>query len=338
MKVIVLGGTGVISSQISQQLWEAGHEVTICNRGSKKLPNAERYEWIVGSKTDAAAFQSLMSGRSFYVVIDMISFSEQDARITLDAFRGRAGQFIFCSTGAAYKRPFLTTPVREEGELLFDDPAFPYAYEKALMEQYLQRVIQEEGLAITIIRPSLTYGIGAANLGVLRQNYNIVHRIRNGLPLLMFGDGKLPWSFTFAPDLAKAFVGAVGNERTFGQAYHATSEENRIWDDLYLEFGRILGVEPKIVHLPTELLMKADPDMFAHLHYEKSYAGLFDNTKVKRDIPAFQVSITLNEGLRMMLDWYEREGHTVDEGKMQLEDRLTAIHSEWSRGLESFLA
>ncbi|TVY07737.1 NAD-dependent epimerase/dehydratase family protein [Paenibacillus cremeus] len=336
MNILILGGTGVISSQISQQLMEAGHQVTIFNRGSKKLPQAERYEWLIGSRSDTAAFQALMAERSFDTVIDMISFTAQDARMTVDTFRGRTGQFIFCSTGAAYKRPFRTTPVQEDAEVLFDDPAFPYAYEKALMEQYLQQVIQAEGLAITIIRPSLTYGVGGANLGILRQNYNIVHRIRNGLPLLMFGDGKLPWSFTFAPDLAKAFVGAVGNERTFGQAYHVTSEENRVWDDLYLEFGRVLGVEPKIVHIPTELLMKADASLFAHLHYEKSYAGLFDNSKIKRDVPSFEVSISLNEGLRMMLDWYERDGHTVDEGKMQLEDRFAAVHSEWVRQMEAF--
>ncbi|WNQ12381.1 NAD-dependent epimerase/dehydratase family protein [Paenibacillus aurantius] len=334
MKVLILGGTGVISSQISQQLLAAGHEVTVFNRGSKSLPDAGQYEWIVGSKADGETFQRQMAGRRFDAVIDMISFNEPDARLTVETFRGRVPQLIFCSTGAAYKRPFRTTPVKEEAEALFDDPAFPYAYDKARMELYLQSRIREENLAVTIIRPSLTYGVGGANLGVLRQNYNIVHRIRQGLPLVMFGDGRLPWSFTFAPDLAKAFVGAVGNERTYGQAYHATSEENRVWDDLYGEWGQILGAEPVIVHLPTDLLLKADPDLFAHLHYEKSYAGLFDNAKIKRDIPDFQISLTLRDGLRMMLDWYEAEGHTLDEGKMRLEDELTAIHSRWSREME----
>jgi nucleoside-diphosphate-sugar epimerase len=336
MKVLIVGGTGVISSQVSMQLLNGGHEVTIFNRGSKKLPQAEQYEWLQGSKSDTQAFQALVANRSFDAVIDMISFNEEDARVTLEAFKGRVKQFIFCSTGAAYKRPFQSTPIQEDKELLFDDPGFAYAYEKALMERYLNRMSLEGEAVITIIRPSLTYGIGAANLGVLRQNYNLVHRIRNGLPLVMFGDGKLPWSFTFAPDLAKAFVGAVGNERTYGQAYHATSEENTIWDDLYLELGRILGIEPKIVHVPTELLMKADSGMFAHLHYEKSYAGLFDNAKIKRDIPSFEVSMTLKDGLRMMLDWYEQEGHTVDETKMRLEDRLAAIHGDWSRQMEAF--
>jgi nucleoside-diphosphate-sugar epimerase len=336
MKVLVLGGTGVISSQISMQLLKAGHNVTIFNRGSKQLPQPDRYEWIIGSKSDAAAFRTLMSGRTFDVVIDMISFNEQDAQTTIETFLGRTGQFIFCSTGAAYKRPFRTTPVKEDEEALFDNPAFPYAYEKARMESYLRLVTEQIGLAVTIIRPSLTYGIGAANVGVLRQNYNIVHRIKNGLPLVMFGDGKLPWSFTFAPDLAKAFVGAVGNERTFGQSYHATSEENTVWDDLYLEFGRIIGIEPNIVYIPTELLVAADKGQFAHLHYEKSYAGLFDNSKIKRDIPSCHASITLNEGLRMLLQWYEREGHQVDEAKNSLENRLVAAHSEWRSQMASF--
>ncbi|WP_248926843.1 NAD-dependent epimerase/dehydratase family protein [Paenibacillus hamazuiensis] len=333
MKVLVLGGTGLISSQIVEQLLEAGHDVSVFNRGLRSLPYGDRVRSIVGDKTDAAGFRQTMSGVQADAVIDMISFNAEDAQVTVETFRGSAGQLIFCSSSAAYKRPYRSVPIREEAEELFDDPSFGYAFGKAEMERYLQRVITEGEVPVTIIRPSLTYGIGAANLGVLRQNYNIVHRIRSGKPLVMFGDGTTPWSFTFAPDLAKAFVGAVGNERTFGQAYHATSEEVHIWQDLYTVFGEVLGIEPHIVHISSDLLKTADPALFSHLYYEKSYCGLFDNTKAKRDIPGFRPTISLKEGLKMMLGWYEREGHRVDETKDRLEDRLVQLHGEWSRQL-----
>ncbi|SFM37757.1 Nucleoside-diphosphate-sugar epimerase [Paenibacillus sp. 1_12] len=336
MNVLLLGGTGVISRQIAAQLLLAGHEVVIFNRGSRKLPFSSDVEWIIGDKSDVHRFEASMSNRTFDVVIDMISFNEADARSTVNTFTNRAGQLIMCSSVAAYKRPYQTTPIKEDAEALFDNPEFAYAYQKAEMERYLQRVTGEQQLPITIIRPSLTYGIGGSNLGVLRQNYNIVQRIRQGKPLLMFGDGTTPWSFTFAPDLAKAFVGAVGNTKTYNKAYHATHEDVHIWNDLYTEFGNIIGIEPQIVHIPSELLAKANPGLFAHLVFEKSYSGLFDNTKIKSDIPDFQTSISLNQGLRMMLDWYESEAHTVDPDKDKLEDRLTDIYFEWSRQMEAF--
>ncbi|MDF2962801.1 MAG: nucleoside-diphosphate-sugar epimerase [Paenibacillus sp.] len=325
----------MISRQIVERALVAGHEVVIFNRGTKRLPFAEDLEWITGDKSDHEAFRKLMEGRQFDAVIDMISFNEADARSTVETFKGSAGQLIMCSSIAVYKRPYKSNPIREEAEELFDNPEFGYAFQKAEMERYLQGVIREGGLPVTIIRPSLTYGVGAANLGVLRQNYNIVHRIRNGKPLVMFGDGTTPWSFTFAPDLAKAFVGAVGNQQTYGKTYHATSEEVRVWNDLYLEFGKIIGIEPQIVHMPSELLMRANPGLFAHLYYEKSYSGLMDNSKIKQDIPGFDVTISLNEGLQMMLDWYESEANSVDAEKDLMEDRLTELFFQWGRQIEA---
>ncbi|OXM86550.1 NAD-dependent epimerase/dehydratase family protein [Paenibacillus rigui] len=329
MKVLVLGGTGVISRAIVQKALAAQHEVAVFNRGSKNHLFSSEVECIVGDKTNREQFRALMAGRKFDAVIDMISFDASDAQFTVDTFQDHAGQLVFCSSSAAYKRPFRTTPIVEDAEELYDSENFPYAYHKANMERYLRQVIVQGEIPVTIIRPSLTYGIGCANLGVLRQNYNIVQRIRSRKPLVMFGDGTLPWSFSFAPDVAKAFVGAVGNERMFGQSYHATSEELHVWQDLYLEFGKLLGIEPQLVHFSSAMLKEANPALFGHLFYEKSYAGLFDNSKLKRDLPGYQAEISLASGLAMLLDWYEREGHAVDEAKDRLEDELVFAYGRF---------
>ncbi|WP_079908310.1 NAD-dependent epimerase/dehydratase family protein [Paenibacillus sp. 32352] len=334
MKVLVLGGTGVISRSVVEQALAQGHEVTVFNRGSKNHLFANDVRVLIGDKSNREQFREQMKDQEFDAVIDMISFDAVDAECTLEAFKGRAGQFIVCSSTAAYKRPFRTIPTVEDAEELFDDPAFPYAFHKAEMERYLRKVIERGEAAVTMIRPSLTYGIGCANLGVLRQNVNIVHRIRAGKPLVMFGDGTVPWSFSFAPDVAKAFVGAVGNKQMIGQTYHATSEEVHIWQDLYLEMGKLLGVEPHIVHLSSDLLVEANPSLFSHLYYEKSYSGLFDNSKLKRDLPGFRAEISLSAGLSMLLDWYEREGHQADQEKDLLEDRLAGAHADFCRQLK----
>lgn len=338
MKVLILGGTGVISRSIVNQLLEKNHEVTIFNRGSKKLSFVHVVRQITGDRSNREAFESSMRKENFDVVIDMICFNADDVKSTVRAFSDNVEQIIITSSVAAYKRPYISEPKAEAVEELWDNPEFPYAFEKAELERYLQKVIQEENLPITIIRPSLTYGQGAANMGVLRQNYGIVDRIRKGKPLVMFGDGTTPWSFTFVPDLAKGYVGAVGNKKTYGEAYHITNEDRHIWDDLYLEFGKIIGIEPKIVHIPSELLYKYKPDFFNHLYFEKSYSGLFDNSKIKRDVEGLNLDISLNEGLKTMLDWFEREANMVDPEKDALEDSLVKLHNSWSEQISNIFA
>ncbi|MGE4282981.1 MAG: NAD-dependent epimerase/dehydratase family protein [Clostridia bacterium] len=330
MRVLILGGTGVISRSITEQLINRNDEVVLFNRGSRTLPFMGKVRQIIGNRQNREEFEASMRKEKFDVVIDMICFNTEDAKSTVRAFRDNVEQIIICSSIAAYKRPYKTVPTIEEAEELWDNPVFGYAFEKAQMERYLNKAIKEERLPITIIRPSLTYGPGAANIGVLRQNYGIVDRIRKGKPLVMFGDGTTPWSFTFVPDLAKGFVGAAGNKKTYGEAYHITNEDRHIWDDLYLEFGKIVGKKPEIVHLPSEMLYKAAPNLCGHLYFEKTYAGLFDNSKVKRDIPGFKTEISLNQGLKIILDWYEKEANTVDSEKDELEDKLVGMYNQWS--------
>jgi len=330
MKVLVLGGTGVISREIVKLLLVNNHEVTIFNRGNKQLSFSGDVRQITGDRLNHEEFEASMQKEQFDVVIDMICFNEEDAKSTLRAFGGNTGHLIICSSIAAYKRPYKTVPTVEEAEELFDNPTFGYAFHKADMERYLWKEIAEKQLPITIIRPSLTFGPGAANIGILRQNYGIVDRIRKGKSLVMFGDGSTPWNFTFTPDLAKGFVGVAGNKKTYGKAYHITNEDRHLWEDLYLEFGRIVGKEPKIVHIPSELLYKAAPNLCAHLYFEKTYTGLFDNTNIKRDVPEFEATISLHQGLQTILDWYETEAHTIDPEKDALEDKLVNLYESWA--------
>ncbi len=335
MKVLVLGGTGVISREIVKLLLIKKHEVTVYNRGNRDLGFSKDIRQLTGNRAARQEFESSMRKESFDAVIDMICFNEADARSTVAAFGESGAHIVICSSVAAYKRPYRTIPTIEAAEELHDDPFFRYAFDKAEVERYLTTVITEKNLPITLIRPSLTFGPGAANMGVLRQNYGIIERIKDAKPLVMFGDGSTPFSFTFTADLAKAFVGVLGIEKTFGEAYHACSEERTRWEDLYLEFGRVLGKEVKIVHIPSELLVAAKPDLFSHLYFEKTYPGLFDNTKIRSVVPDFSCDIDLHHGVKMMVDWFEKEANQVDPEKDVLEDRLIALHDSWKNQMEA---
>ena len=337
MKVLVLGGTGVISREIVKQLLADQHEVTLYNRGSRDTMFPDGIRQITGNRLDRERFESEMQRERFDSVIDMICFNEADARSTVTAFGDSGAHIVICSSVAAYKRPYKSVPTVESTEELYDDPTFSYAFDKAEVERYLNRVVGERQLPVTVIRPSLTFGPGAANMGVLRQNYGIVDRIRRGKKLVMFGDGSTVFSFTFTPDLARAFIGVLGNEKAFGEAYHVCSEERSRWEDLYLAFGRVLNREVDIVHISSELLVAANPELFSHLFFEKTYPGLFDNSKIRGVLPGFSCAIDLDAGVKMMVEWFEKNANQVDPEKDKLEDSLVELHGAWKDELESLV-
>ncbi|MDL2229679.1 NAD-dependent epimerase/dehydratase family protein [Treponema sp. OttesenSCG-928-L16] len=322
MDVLVIGGTGVISTEIVNRLFGDSCRVTVFNRGLRAIRYRAEPELLRGDKNDRASFIDTFRNRNFDAVIDMISYNPEDAALTLNALQDRAGHFIFTSTVAAYKRPLRTIPIRES-DPLFDTPVVPYGYHKAQMERFLAEKMAG-GIPITIIRPSLTYGIGCANIGVMRNNYGIVRRIREKKPIVVFGDGTNPWSWTFAPDLAKAYSGVLCRPACFGQAYHAVNDERRMWDDLYLEFGRLIGEEPRLIHISTEMLMAAAPDVFSHVREEKMYAGIYDSTKINRDVPEFVCSYKLKDIIGAVYEWYTRDAgaRAIDEQKDLLEDSI----------------
>ncbi|MDR1753825.1 MAG: NAD-dependent epimerase/dehydratase family protein [Eubacterium sp.] len=325
MKVLVIGGTGNISSAIVDRLCEQGHETTVFNRGLRPVRYKGKVNAIYGDKNSAEDFFSKMKGLEFDAVIDMISYYPDNANLTLEAFKYNDPHFIFTSTVAAYKRPFApgNVPVVETNPLCDKEDVFPYGYHKARMEDFLWKK-SAEGIKITVIRPSLTYGIGCKNIGVFRNNYGIVERIKQKKPLIMFGDGTNPWAWTFAPDIAKAYAGALRREACYGQAYHATSDDVRPWDDLYIEFGKIIGIEPKILHMSTEMISFAAPEQILHVFQEKMHAGIFDNSKIKRDIPEFKFEYTLDKIIKDIYEWYlsDPQARVTDDNIDRLEDEL----------------
>lgn len=331
MNILILGGTGAISREIVRQAIGCGHEVTIFNRGTQPPPSGARV--LTGDRHDAGDFAQKMAQVDADVVIDMICFRESDARQTVEAFAGRATQLIFASSVAAYDRPCRSFPVREEHERLRTDPAFQYGFQKAEMERFLQSKMGKTGTAITILRPSLTFGAGSANFGILRQNRNVARRIAEGKPVVMTGEGAVPWSFTFTPDLASAFVLACGNEKTYNDWFHVANTEQTVWEELYRAVGRAVGREPVLYYVPSRLLMELDPQTCSHLYYEKVHFACYSNEKFLKAAPGFAPKISLDEGIRQLVDWWDASGFPYDPEKEQLEDGVCRLYEGFADGL-----
>jgi len=337
MKLLVIGGTGVISREIVKQASAKGFDVTIFNRGNRDCPVPEGVKVIHGDRDDAKDFAEKMSDLNVDVMIDMNCLTREQAVQDVEIFGDKVEQMIITSSIAAYVRPFKSYPIREEAEELDTTGNFIYGYNKAEIERYLQSMMGKIKAAITIIRPSLTFGEGAANFGMLRQNRNLVRRIKEGKPVVMMGEGVAPWSFTFVQDLANGFVLSCGNENTYNDWYHVTNTEIVVWEDLYHAVGKAVGKEVKMVNIPTVLLAEMLPDVCMHHYVEKRHFSLFDISKFQKAVPEYQPKVTLEEGVKALVEWWEEVDFPYDEEKDALEDRMCEAYEKFRKELLSLV-
>jgi nucleoside-diphosphate-sugar epimerase len=326
MKVLFIGGTGLISSACSDLALNRGIELYILNRGkSTKYPFPERAHPLVGDVyQDENGVAALLEDHHFDVVVDWIAFTPTDIERDLRLFSGKTEQFVFISSASAYQKPPAYYVITEETPL--ENPYWQYSRDKIACEERLMQAYRQDGFLITIVRPSLTYGPSQIPLcmGSWQHPYSLIERMKQGKKIITPGDGTSLWVFTWNVDFAKGFLGLLGNKAALGEAFHITSDEVLTWNQAYEEVGRALGVDLDIVHIPSDLIAKYDEHALGSLIGDKANSVVFDNSKIKRFVPDFECNVPWSEGVQRAIDWFEADPfrQTIDDEASQLWDRI----------------
>lgn len=326
MKILIIGGTGVISTSISRQVLEAGHDLTLYNRGETPPRLPEGYRLIKGDRDDFATFEAQMAAEGpFDAVIDMICFTPEQAESDVRAFRGRTGHFIFCSTVDVYTKPPATFPVLEshERQALSD-----YGRKKAQCEDRFMAAHQAGDFPVTIIRPAHTYGEGGNLIHSFGWATYFLDRLRQGKPVIVHGDGEALWVSCHADDVARAFVNALGNEKAFGKAYHVTGEAWQTWNQYHERLAEAINApKPSLVHIPADILVRIAPDqtMITYLNFQ--YTNIMDNSAAKADL-GFQQTIDWQTGARRTYDWLAAHDRIENWQSFPFYDRVLEIHKQ----------
>ncbi len=243
----------------------------------------------------------------FDVVVDWIAFSPEDIERDLQVFRGRTKQFVFISSASAYQKPPVNFIITESTPL--ENPYWDYSRNKIACEERLMKAYRETGFPVTIIRPSLTYGDTQIPLVLnsWEKPYTIIDRMLKGKKVVVPGDGSSLWVITHNSDFAKGLVGLLGHAQAIGHAFHITSDEVMTWDQWYRIVGAALGVEPRIVHIPSDFLIACKPELQGTLIGDKSVSVVFDNTKIKRFVPGYCATTSFAQGIRQTLAWFNAD-------------------------------
>lgn len=326
MKVLFIGGTGNISSAVSRQALAQGLELWLLNRGTRpvELPGARS---LVADIKDEAAAAAALAGQRWDAVVDWIAYTPADVERDLRLFAGRTAQYVFISSAAVYQKPPAALPLTEDTPLA--NPYWEYARLKIACEERLRTAQAREGWPVTIVRPSHTYDtVIPIPFGGWRD-YTVVERLRRGLPVIVHGDGTSLWTLTHADDFARGFLGLLGRPEALGQAYHITGDEWLTWDQVFACLGAALGVEPRLVHIPSELLAALEPNLRGGLLGDKSHSAIFDNRKLKALVPGFRADIPFRTGIARTLAWFEADParRQVSPGSPALYERLLAAYA-----------
>lgn len=304
MKALFIGGTGILSSAISNLAVQKGWELYLLNRGNKmdRIPDGANV--ITADINDEGNVSALIKDMKFDVVADFIAFVPSQLERDIRLFSGKTKQFIFISSASAYQKPLSHYEITESTPL--SNPYWEYSRNKIACEELLVNEYRQKGFPITIIRPSHTYDERSIPLAVEGKygSWQVIDRIMKGKPVIIHGDGSSLWTVTHNTDFAKAFVGLMGNFAALGEAVQITSDEALTWDQIYDCVGNVLNMEVKKVHVTTDFLVACEPDYEGGLIGDKSNSVIFDNSKIKRLVPEYVATTRFDQGVRLSVNYF----------------------------------
>lgn len=329
MKILIVGGTGIISAAVSRELINQGHELWLINRGSRKdisFPNAHILQCDI---SDTTFIQKQIASEYFDCIADFIIQKPEHIDRDYKLFSNHTKQYIFISSACIYQKPLSHYEITESTPIY--NPYWDYAQNKIACEIRLQEIYRSTGFPITIIRPGHTYDEKWLPLAISGAHgcYSVIKRIKEEKSTIIPGDGTSLWTVTHNSDFARAFAGIVGNPRAIGETINISSDEVLTWNQIYQTIADVLNVPLHPFYISSMFLHNAGPyDFKCCLIGERAQSTVFKNEKLKHLVPDFHAKISFHQGITQSLSYLEN--HT----KYQDED---PVFDRWCDRLEEIL-
>lgn len=239
MKVVVAGGTGLLGSEITKALLDAGHEVVIGSRSKPKGPLDPRATWVAIDVTDPATLGPAMQGAD--VVVDAVQFPNSPIENPKKGYTFERIDFngtknlVDAAKATSIPHFVLVSGVGadEEGE-------YHWLRFKWQEEQHLKA----SGVPFTIIRPSWIYGPRDVSL-------NRFLGFAKFLPFIpVIGNGKTRINPLFVGDLAAHVAATPGKEGTLGKTFEIGGPTVMTMDEVIKTALQVAGKKRFLLHNP----------------------------------------------------------------------------------------
>jgi nucleoside-diphosphate-sugar epimerase len=312
MQVLVIGGTRFIGPHVVRRLLDAGHAVTVFHRGQTPSDLPSAVGSIRGDRKHLPAFTGEFKTLAPELVIDMVAYTERDARDLVDTIRGLARGLVVLSSMDVYRSYECLrggcsdapdpTPATEDAPLrrsLFpyraqakSEDDLLYHYEKILVEQTVRG---NPELPATVLRLPAVYGPGDDQRRV--QDY--LKQMDDGRPTILLNEIRAGWRWSrgYVENVAAAVALAATDERAAGRTYNVGELEACTEAEWVRRIGRAAGWTGEVLGL-------SETDLPIHLRmpYDWRHDCVGDTERIRREL-GYQESVSPEEGLRRTIAW-----------------------------------
>ena len=309
MKILMVGGTGVLSSAVAKEALCKGLEVTMINRGNRRKNMPQGVELIVSDKDNHERISHLLKGRQFDAVMDFLCYNEQELERSFSFYSQITKQYFFISSAAVYNNSIIG-PCRENHPKI--QPLWSYSVNKWKSEEKLMALAMGTDVNYTIVRPMVTYDDTRIPYGIAPLygfHWTIIERILHDKPIITWNQGANRCNMMRVEDFAVAFVGLIGNEKAYNEAFNICGDEAPSFKEVLDIIGDIVCHEVKTIDVAPEFYAKENPGIAGELLGGRAITTLIDNTKIKDVVPNFSQRIFLKEGIFRTIDAYKKKNY-----------------------------
>jgi nucleoside-diphosphate-sugar epimerase len=320
-KVLATGAGGFVGRPLCKELFQRGYQVRAAMRSHGQL-SAAGETVIVGEVDAETKWADALRGvdtvihlaARVHVMIDkaadpLTEFLKVNlygsANLAQQAARAGVKRLVFVSS---VKVNGETTDARPFAETDEPDPQDPYAISKLQAEQVLQRIGQETGLEIVIVRPPLVYGPG------VKGNFlRLLTAIDRGIPLPLAGAHNLR-SLVYVGNLVDALIACATHPAAAGQTYLVSNGEDISTAMLVDQIAHALGRSSRSFHIPPGVLRAAASVFGRAEQVDRLFGSLRVNDQKIRGELAWVPPYTLEQGMRATADWYRTQRNGYNRG------------------------
>lgn len=300
MKVLILGGTGLLSSGITEKCLGKGYEVFHFNRGNTTSPDGVRQ--IKGDRYNKESLTKALEIKPD-VVIDMLCFQPEHAQLSTEVFAGKVEQYIYCSTSCVYTPKITDEKIYEDSDT---NPDTEYGKNKLAAERVFLDAMKKKAFEVSIFRPGHVYGNDFLVSNLTFEGGYVLARMMRNQDIILTDGGKRRFQACHKNNVGNAFAECCGNKNAFGQIYNIAGEEFFQWNDLYELWKKVVGSNSHIVYVNSDDVVQLDRERFDFLATYTKFDWMQSTEKLKKDLSGYQYEIDVESGIRKFVkDNYE---------------------------------
>lgn len=302
MNVLIVGGTGVLSSAVVTEALKRGFSVTMINRGNRPIPS--RVCHIKSSKDDYLCIKEALGDRHYSCVIDFLCFTDEETTDSIKFYSAYTDQYFFISSCAVYDK---TLPGLKNEESSKPLSIWSYSVNKYKSENHLKQIAREQNCNYTIVRPCVTYGNTRIPYGIMPSygyHWTLCARIIAGKPVIRWNGGINKSNMMRVEDFAVGLVGLIGNSKAYNEEFNICGDEIPSFNDVLDAVSSKLGKPFLAIDVSSEFYADEIPDRKGEILGGRSMDAINSNDKIKRLVPEFRHTIFLKDGISKTIDAY----------------------------------